>query len=140
AGAIPLSIRVVDPLGRVRYDLHRATEQGLFRMTLPLAANDPAGAWTVVVRELLSDSEGTAAFAFAPAPQCAALAGAVDRPTSYRTNLLRADSPAAAAGTWPGSATASVSARNPSRSSRTTRQVWPRRSALSMKRRRVSSR
>ncbi len=84
AGSIPLSVRVTDPLGRVRYDLHRATEQGLFRMTLPLAANDPAGAWRVTVRDLLTDScEDTASFTFTPAPQCAALAGAVDRAIAF---------------------------------------------------------
>ena len=38
-----MQVRVTDPLGRVRYDLYRACEQGVLQLALPLAANDPAG-------------------------------------------------------------------------------------------------
>ena len=51
---------MTDSLGVVRYDLYRATRQGSYAETLPLAANDPAGAWTISVRELLDNHEGSA--------------------------------------------------------------------------------
>ena len=44
-GSIPLQLKVIDPLGDVRFDLYRATEQGICRIDLPLAANDPPGDW-----------------------------------------------------------------------------------------------
>jgi len=59
-GSIPLRIRVVDPLGNTRYDLYRATHSGHFSIELPLAANDPAGDWEVVVTNLLNDELGNA--------------------------------------------------------------------------------
>jgi hypothetical protein len=74
-----LQIRLIDPLGQVRYDLYRATDRGSLRIDLPLAANDPAGQWTLEVRELLSGKTGSATFAYQPAAQCAAAAGATPR-------------------------------------------------------------
>jgi hypothetical protein len=64
SGSAPLHVRVIDPLGVVRYDLRRATKQGVFQMTLPLAANDPSGTWKVSIRETLSGKEDTAAFSY----------------------------------------------------------------------------
>ncbi len=52
-GSAPLFIRVTDPLGAQRYALYRATDQGVCKLSVPLAANDPAGKWRVTVRELL---------------------------------------------------------------------------------------
>ena len=54
SGSVPLHIRVLDPLGATRYELYQATRQGQWAASVPLAANDPAGRWTVAIRELLS--------------------------------------------------------------------------------------
>ena len=78
-GSAPLRIRVVDPLGLARYDLYRATDKGVLNLTLPLAANDPAGEWRVTVQDLLANTEGRATFSYTPPAQCGALAGAVHR-------------------------------------------------------------
>lgn len=91
-GAAPLQVKLIDPLGAVRYDLYRATTQGTCRIVLPLAANDPAGTWTVEVTELLANQVGKATFAFAPAAQCGALAGATSRAVYFgndRDNAFR---------------------------------------------------
>ncbi len=87
SGSVPLEIRVVDPLGGVRYDLYRATKLGTLNVTLPLAANDPAGKWIVTVRELLSDREDDAAFQFTPPARAASLAGATERAISAPGDL-----------------------------------------------------
>ena len=79
SGSAPLEVRLIDPLGEVRYDLYRATDRGSLRIDLPLAANDPAGQWKLEVRELLSGKEGAASFTYRPATQCAAAAGATHR-------------------------------------------------------------
>ena len=79
AGAAPLQITVTDPLGVARYRLYRATGGGICTLSLPLAANDPAGNWQVSVRELITGREGRAGFAYQPAAQCGALAGAERR-------------------------------------------------------------
>src|ERR1019366_3530500 len=93
AGAIPLQIRLTDPLGVVRYDLYRATDQGgTCRLDLPLAANDPAGAWQLEVRELLNNTHGTARFSLAAVTQCGAVAGATARAVYFgndRENIYR---------------------------------------------------
>jgi hypothetical protein len=91
-GSAPLRIEVIDALGAKRFDLYRATNRGLLRLTLPLAANDPAGKWIVRVRELLSDFQGQASFRYKPAQQCAALAGATRRAVLFgsdRDNIFR---------------------------------------------------
>jgi hypothetical protein len=82
-GSAPLRIEVTDPLKVRRYELYRATDRGMLRLTLPLAANDPAGAWTVRVRELLGNCEGHATFHYEPASQCAAAAGVTRRATCF---------------------------------------------------------
>ena len=89
---MPLQIRVVDPLGSLRYDLYRATEMGALRLSLPLAANDPAGTWTVTVKELLDNHARSATFVYKPAGQCGLLAGATPRAVFFgndRENVFR---------------------------------------------------
>jgi len=73
AGSAPMHVRVIDPLGAMRYELYRATKLGRFSEMLTLAANDPAGQWRVAVRELLSGTEGSAEFAYQPPSACGAL-------------------------------------------------------------------
>jgi hypothetical protein len=53
SGSAPLRVRVIDPLGGVRYDLYRATDRGTLTLSLPQGLNDPAGKWTVKVSKLL---------------------------------------------------------------------------------------
>lgn len=83
AGTAPLQIKVIDPLGVVRYDIYRATDKGVCAVSLPLAANDAAGKWTVIVKELLANTTGTATFTYMPASQCGVLAGAAQRATYF---------------------------------------------------------
>jgi hypothetical protein len=83
AGSAPLEVRLLDPYGHVRYDLHRATDQGSLKLSLPLAANDPAGEWKVSVRELLNNTEDTAGFRHASPGQVGALAGATPRAVGF---------------------------------------------------------
>ncbi len=78
SGSIPLEVQVIDPLGAIRYQLFRATKLGQFSISLPLAANDPPGKWTVQVREGLSGAADRATFDFAT-PQARSLAGATSR-------------------------------------------------------------
>jgi hypothetical protein len=92
AGSIPLQIRVLDPRGVIRYDLYRAADRGQFRIDLPLAVNDPAGDWTVVIRELLDNHEDKATFHYQPPKQCGAVAGATPRAVYFgndRENIYR---------------------------------------------------
>lgn len=79
SGAAPMRIRLIDPLGQTRYDIYRATDRGMLRIDLPLAANDPAGQWKLDVQELLSGRKGHATFTYDPATQCGAAAGATRR-------------------------------------------------------------
>ncbi len=79
SGSAPMEIKLLDPLGVTRYDLYRATDHGVLKESLPLAANDPAGTWTVVVTELLSNKAGHACWSYTPPAQCGALAGATQR-------------------------------------------------------------
>ena len=72
-GSAPMQVRLVDPLGTTRHDLYRPTDQGILRIRLPLAANDPQGDWTVHVTDLLARKTGTATFPL----QQPATAGAV---------------------------------------------------------------
>ena len=83
AGSAPLHVRVIDPLGTVRHEVYRATTDGMLSETLPLAANDPAGEWKVVVHELLNDTEDTRTFAYNPAAACGAAAGGHRRAAFY---------------------------------------------------------
>jgi hypothetical protein len=79
SGSFPLHVRVLDALGVLRYELYRATDLGDFAIRLPLAANDPAGTWKVVVRELLRGTEDTATFAYMPPVRARLIAGATPR-------------------------------------------------------------
>jgi hypothetical protein len=79
SGSIPLQIVITDPLGAARYDLYRATQDGLLRLSLPLGANDPQGDWNITVTELLSSRAGAAAFHLPATSACSAMAGAVRR-------------------------------------------------------------
>ena len=92
SGPIPLEIRVVDALGVSRFALYRAADRGVFRMELPLAANDAVGTWTVRVRELLSGKESQSEFALATPAVCPAVAGATARAVCFgndRDNIFR---------------------------------------------------
>ena len=92
SGSAPLQVCVIDPLKVTRYDLYRATDQGVCRLSLPLAANDPAGTWTVKVRELLANTKGTASFTCSPPAHCEALAGVTQRAEYWgndRENIFR---------------------------------------------------
>jgi len=91
-GSAPLRIRLIDPLGAVRYDLYRATDGGTFRLRLPLAVNDPAGAWKVEVTEMLNNTRDTAGFNYQAVPTCSAAAGASRRAVHLaqdRDNIYR---------------------------------------------------
>lgn len=82
-GSIPMRVEVVDPLGFHRYDLHRTTKLGQLAVTLPLAANDPGGSWTVRCTELLANTQGAYSFQFFPPPHARAIAGATPRAVYY---------------------------------------------------------
>ena len=79
SGVAPLHIRVVDGQGVTRYDLYRATDNGVFTLTLPLAANDTGGQWNVFVTEMLANSTATASVDLVMPEECGAMAGAVHR-------------------------------------------------------------
>ena len=91
-GSVPIQVRLVDPLGNVRYDLYRATDQGTLKVSLPLATNDPCGQWHVSLRELLNNTESTSAFVYTAPSQCGAMAGATQRAVVFgndRENVFR---------------------------------------------------
>ena len=79
SGSVPVRIRVVDPLGAIRYDLHRATDRGVCKLSLPLAINDPAGKWTVQITELLNNSQDSVTFLMPALSTCNSAAGATRR-------------------------------------------------------------
>ncbi len=84
AGAVPLSVRVIDPYGAVRHELFRATAQGLFTLDVPLAANDPSGKWWLEVRDLVSGRPARKVrFEYWPPAQVRAIAGATPRAVSF---------------------------------------------------------
>src|SRR5262249_405320 len=83
AGAAPLGIKLIDPKGHTRYELWRATDRGMIKLKLPLAVNDPAGKWQVVVREMLTGTEDRTEFTTTAPAQCAAVAGASARALSF---------------------------------------------------------
>lgn len=90
AGSAPLRVTLSDPLGDVRFDLYRATERGMLKLVLPLAANDPAGKWTISVAELLSGKKSTAFFNYQPALQCGAAIGAVNGAITFGDDYQKA--------------------------------------------------
>ena len=75
AGAAPLNIRVIDPLGATRFDLYRSTDKGFFHIDLPLAVNDANGDWKITVRELLNNNEDIASIKLTTPSSCGALSG-----------------------------------------------------------------
>ena len=79
SGSAPLRIRLIDPLGNVRYDLYRATDSGILKLSLPLACNDPTGEWKVQVSDLLANTQDMAGFTLKTAPTCSAAAGSTRR-------------------------------------------------------------
>jgi hypothetical protein len=79
SGSAPLRIRLMDPLGNARYDLYRATDGGILKLSLPLACNDPSGEWKVQVVDLLANTQDMAGFTLQQAPTCSAAAGATRR-------------------------------------------------------------
>lgn len=90
--SLPLEVTVTDAAGVERYKLHRASDQGLLTLSLPLAANDPAGQWKVSVKELLAGTEGTNQFTYKAARRCGPAAGASPRAITFgndRTNIKR---------------------------------------------------
>jgi len=87
SGSIPLRVRVVDPLGKTRYELYRATKDGVLQTSVPLAANDPPGNWQVTVEELLANKQGEATFRFEAIGECGALAGTGRRAVSFGRDL-----------------------------------------------------
>lgn len=92
AGSAPLQIKLIDPLGMVRYDLYRATDKGVCPLSLPLAINDPAGEWTVQVTDLLANTTGKATFAYTVPTQAGTVAGTAQRALYFgndRQNIFR---------------------------------------------------
>ncbi len=91
-GSFPLQIRVIDPAGAVRYDLYRATTNGMLDITLLLAANDLSGKWNVEVTELLNNTIGTSAFTWQPMRIAGSMAGTTPRAITFggdRDNMKR---------------------------------------------------
>ncbi len=86
SGSIPVEVQVVDPLGVTRHELFRATRLGQFAASLPLAANDPQGTWTVKVRESLSGKTSEAKFQFTPL-HARSLAGATARAVMFPDDI-----------------------------------------------------
>jgi len=92
AGTAPFQIVVKDPAGKVRFDLFRAADLGVCRLTLPMAANDAAGQWTVEVTELLSGTKGQASVEYKPLTRARNVAGATHRAIFFdadKANIYR---------------------------------------------------
>jgi hypothetical protein len=97
SGSVPMRVQVIDPILQARldtpknksadvnpvlvnrYDLYRATTDGVLQIALPLAANDAAGKWTVIVTELLSNKSATSSFIYKPSTRNANIVGGVSR-------------------------------------------------------------
>lgn len=92
SGAAPMRVQLLDPKGASRYDIMRATKEGVLAIALPLAANDPAGDWTLRVTELLSNKTADSKFAYKTATRNGAAFGATRRAwmlDGETNNLLR---------------------------------------------------
>ncbi len=92
AGSAPMRVRVFDPLGVVRYELYRATKLGQLQLTVPLAANDPSGTWSVNVEDLVFKTSAGTSFRYDAPARAAALAGATPRAVYFgddRENIFR---------------------------------------------------
>jgi hypothetical protein len=92
SGSVPLRIRLVDPLGVTRFEMYRATKFGHCDFEFPLAANDPAGVWGIVVTELLGNNEDLVRFPFTPPAQVRSIVGETPRAVyagNDRDNVFR---------------------------------------------------
>jgi len=92
SGTAPLRFEIKDSTGKVRYDLFRATDAGVCSLTLPLAANDADGKWTVTVTDLLAGTKGESSFVFKPLTRARNLAGANHRAVYFgddKANIYR---------------------------------------------------
>ncbi len=91
-GIAPLQVRLIDSLGAVRYDLYRASQNGVLKIDLPMAVNDPAGKWVIEVKELLANTVGTADFIYSPPGQCNTALSATQRAVYFgsdRENIFK---------------------------------------------------
>ena len=91
SGSAPMEVIVLDPLG-VSQSYFRATDRGILKFELPLAANDPAGYWSVTVRELLTGKEDKTTFNYQPVTTCGAVIGTTVRAIAFdndRENIFR---------------------------------------------------
>jgi hypothetical protein len=86
-GSAPVHVQVIDPFGVVRHELYRATKLGQFQATLPLAANDPSGTWTVSVEDPVFKSSAATSFRYDAPARAAALAGATHRAVYFGNDL-----------------------------------------------------
>jgi hypothetical protein len=60
AAVLPFHLALVRPDGRAQYELYRSTDRsGRFAISLPLGANAPPGAWSLVVRSQLTGDTAT---------------------------------------------------------------------------------
>jgi hypothetical protein len=87
SGSAPVHVQVIDPFGVVRHELYRATKLGQFQATLPLAANDPSGTWTVSVEDPVFKSSSATSFRYDAPARAAALAGATHRAVYFGNDL-----------------------------------------------------
>ncbi|MEI6520428.1 MAG: hypothetical protein WCO98_10410, partial [bacterium] len=85
-GVAPFQVRLIDALGATRYDLYRASKNGVLNIDLPLAVNDPAGKWTIEVKELLANTVGKVDFTYSPPGQCNTLLSATQRAIYFGTD------------------------------------------------------
>jgi len=79
SGSAPLQIVITDSLGKERFNIYRATEDGVCTIDLPLAANDANGTWTIQVTELISGTSDTMTFNYKTANNIGATAGLAPR-------------------------------------------------------------
>ncbi len=127
-GSMPLHVLVIDPLGVARQEVFRATEQGQLALRLPLAANDPAGRWTVAVVNLLAPPSGAGiagaitSFDYLPPAQARAIAGATRALSRSATIATRSSASRARS-------TRRLSSRARARSTTRRPSGWPRSSS-----------
>ncbi len=91
-GIAPFQVCLIDSLGTVRYDLYRASQDGILKIDLPMAVNDPAGKWTIKVKELLANTVGTTNFIYSPPGQCNTALSATQRAVFFgndRENIFK---------------------------------------------------
>jgi hypothetical protein len=86
-GSVPLHVQLFDPFGVPRYDLYRATKQGQFQVSLPLAANDPSGTWQVHIEDPIFKTSAGTTFRYDAPARAASLAGAARRAVSFGNDL-----------------------------------------------------